>query len=262
MKPNRRQFLAAGGLLTAASRRPNVLWITCEDLSPILGCYGDPYAHHAEPRPPLPRGRALHARLLRGQRLRSGPVVPDHRRAGQHSSARMHLRGIVPLPRGMNCFPAYLRQAGYYCSNNVKQDYNFTAPPDAWDESSNQAHWRKRKSGQPFFASSTSPPRTRGRSATRARNSSASRRNSNPRSGTTRPAPRCRPTTPIPRWSGSTSPNSTRRRRRWTSRRATFSSNSKPTAWPKTPSSFSFPITAPGSRAASAGCTIPAPASL
>lgn len=26
------------------SRRPNILWITCEDISPNLGCYGDRYA--------------------------------------------------------------------------------------------------------------------------------------------------------------------------------------------------------------------------
>ncbi len=24
--------------------RPNVLWLTCEDISPNLGCYGDPFA--------------------------------------------------------------------------------------------------------------------------------------------------------------------------------------------------------------------------
>ena len=27
-----------------ADRRPNILWITCEDISPNLGCYGDDYA--------------------------------------------------------------------------------------------------------------------------------------------------------------------------------------------------------------------------
>ncbi|MBT5169174.1 MAG: hypothetical protein HOL92_11965, partial [Opitutales bacterium] len=24
--------------------RPNILWITTEDISPVLGCYGDSYA--------------------------------------------------------------------------------------------------------------------------------------------------------------------------------------------------------------------------
>ena len=27
-----------------AGSRPNILWITCEDMSPDLGCYGDSYA--------------------------------------------------------------------------------------------------------------------------------------------------------------------------------------------------------------------------
>ena len=27
-----------------AATRPNILWLTCEDISPHLGCYGDPYA--------------------------------------------------------------------------------------------------------------------------------------------------------------------------------------------------------------------------
>ena len=26
------------------SDRPNILWLTCEDIGPNLGCYGDDYA--------------------------------------------------------------------------------------------------------------------------------------------------------------------------------------------------------------------------
>ena len=32
------------GSFSLAAERPNVLWITCEDLSPHLGCYGDAQA--------------------------------------------------------------------------------------------------------------------------------------------------------------------------------------------------------------------------
>ena len=28
----------------AAQERPNILWITAEDMSPTLGCYGDDFA--------------------------------------------------------------------------------------------------------------------------------------------------------------------------------------------------------------------------
>jgi uncharacterized sulfatase len=49
-------------------------------------------------------------------------------------------------------FPALLRAAGYYASNNVKEDYNHPTPPGTWDDSSRKAHWRGRRPGQPFFA--------------------------------------------------------------------------------------------------------------
>ena len=52
----------------------------------------------------------------------------------------------------LKCFTEYLREAGYYCTNNEKEDYNFKTPPTAWDESSKSAHWRNRDPGQPFFS--------------------------------------------------------------------------------------------------------------
>lgn len=57
----------------------------------------------------------------------------------------------IPLPEGLNMFPAYLREAGYYTTNNSKEDYNFIKPDNVWDESSKEAHWRNRQQGQPFF---------------------------------------------------------------------------------------------------------------
>jgi arylsulfatase A-like enzyme len=49
-------------------------------------------------------------------------------------------------------YPQLLRQAGYYCTNNSKTDYNLAEPARVWDESSGMAHWKNRKPGQPFFA--------------------------------------------------------------------------------------------------------------
>ena len=70
---------------------------------------------------------------------------------GTHS-----MRSEFPLPDAMRGFPALLRAAGYYTSNNVKTDYNTSSADSivaaSWDESSPEAHWRKRESGQPFFA--------------------------------------------------------------------------------------------------------------
>ena len=49
-------------------------------------------------------------------------------------------------------YPQFLREAGYYCTNNSKQDYQFNAPVTAWDVSSRQAHYKNRAEGQSFFA--------------------------------------------------------------------------------------------------------------
>ncbi|HEY8503946.1 MAG TPA: sulfatase-like hydrolase/transferase, partial [Gemmataceae bacterium] len=34
----------AGFAPAHAAERPNILWVTCEDISPNIGCYGDEYA--------------------------------------------------------------------------------------------------------------------------------------------------------------------------------------------------------------------------
>ena len=36
--------LTVSGSAARAAERPNILWISCEDISPNLGCYGDPHA--------------------------------------------------------------------------------------------------------------------------------------------------------------------------------------------------------------------------
>ena len=52
---DRRDFIKAVGVGTAASlmapelfaqgtKRPNILWISTEDIGPLHGCYGDPIA--------------------------------------------------------------------------------------------------------------------------------------------------------------------------------------------------------------------------
>ena len=65
-------------------------------------------------------------------------------------------KGITPYdaipPVGVMMHSEYLRRVGYYCSNNSKEDYQFTAPVTAWDESGRNAHWRNRKPNQPFFS--------------------------------------------------------------------------------------------------------------
>ena len=56
------------------------------------------------------------------------------------------------FPDYIRPFTEYLRAAGYYCTNNAKEDYNFKIPETAWDESSQNAHWKNRGDSSPFFA--------------------------------------------------------------------------------------------------------------
>lgn len=138
-------------LAEASARRPNILWITCEDTSLTLGCYGDPRAIT----PNLDRLAGQGVQYTNAFAVAS--VCSPSRSClitGVYptSLGTQHLRSTVPIPDGIRCFPEYLRQSGYYCTNNVKEDYNFTTPEGCWDESSRQAHWRKRKPGQPFFS--------------------------------------------------------------------------------------------------------------
>lgn len=63
---------------------------------------------------------------------------------------------LAQLPEGLRMFPAYLRDVGYYTTNNRKEDYNAVKSDDVWNESSGKASWRKRREAeQPFFHVST-----------------------------------------------------------------------------------------------------------
>ena len=134
----------------ASQEKPNILWITCEDISPYLGCYGDAYA--VTPNLDKLAGEAV----LYTNAFATAPVCAPARSClitGVHATSlgSQHLRSDIKLPRQIRCFPQYLRAAVYYCSNNYKKDYNFT-DVNVWDESSTEAHWRKHKPDQPFFS--------------------------------------------------------------------------------------------------------------
>ncbi|MGC6431334.1 MAG: sulfatase [Jejuia sp.] len=58
---------------------------------------------------------------------------------------------IVPMPKDVEMFPYYLRKAGYYTSNNAKEDYNIIKSDSVWNDSSKKASWKNRLEGQPFF---------------------------------------------------------------------------------------------------------------
>ncbi|MDX2431425.1 MAG: sulfatase, partial [Bacteroides sp.] len=71
---------------------------------------------------------------------------------GPRTGTQFHRKStMVPMPDGVEMFPAYLRAAGYYTTNNSKEDYNYIKGEGVWDESSGKADWRKREANQPFF---------------------------------------------------------------------------------------------------------------
>jgi len=149
-------FCGAGWAMAAepgspVSPRPNVLWITCEDTGCHLGCFGDEQAIT----PNLDRLAAEGIRYTHAFAT-AGVCAPARSTiiTGVYPPAlgTQHMRCSGSLPELVKCFPEYLQKAGYYCTNNNKEDYNFRTPKTAWNESSRKAHWRNRKPGQPFFA--------------------------------------------------------------------------------------------------------------
>lgn len=140
-----------------AGDRPNILWITSEDNGQYLGCYGDPVART----PKLDQLAEAGTRYLNC--FSNAAVCAPARQtliSGMYATSLggQHMRSDTVFPAGVTYFPQYLREAGYYTSNNSKTDYN-GGPADrqaamkaAWHESSNQAHWRNRPPGKPFFS--------------------------------------------------------------------------------------------------------------
>jgi len=151
----RRGFAAAIGASAlahgAGEPLPNILWITCEDTGQALGAYGDAYSV-------TPNLDGLAARGIRYRNAWSNaPVCAPARTtiiSGIYppSTGAEHMRSMTRLPEGMKMSPCFLREAGYYTSNNSKEDYNLEHTGRVWDDSSNKGHWRNRKAGQPFFS--------------------------------------------------------------------------------------------------------------
>ena len=65
-----------------------------------------------------------------------------------------HMRAQGNIPSWLRGFPALLREAGYFTSNNAKTDYNSPISiKDAWSAQGKQAHWRANKDkSKPFFS--------------------------------------------------------------------------------------------------------------
>ncbi len=169
------QFLVES---TEVDTPPNILWIVAEDLSDYIPSFGDstittpalsklaaegicydnffsPAAVCAPARSAIATG--MYPTAIGTNHMRTGPWYAGKRTKEQIAAAANQLPpGIPPheavLPAEVKMMSQYLREQGYFCSNNAKQDYQFICPVTAWDQNSGQAHWRNRKEGQPFFS--------------------------------------------------------------------------------------------------------------
>jgi N-sulfoglucosamine sulfohydrolase len=144
--------------------RPNIVWISNEDMSPRLGAYGDTMART----PVLDRLARESVRYTRA--FTTAPVCAPSRAAiitGMHQNAigAQHMRTtearvpelpgpyLAVPPFYAKAFPEYLRAAGYYTTNRAKTDYQFGVPFTIWDQVGRDAHWRNRPDkSQPFFS--------------------------------------------------------------------------------------------------------------
>ena len=145
--------------------RPNILWLVAEDLSPIIPAFGD----DTVATPNLDRLAAEGVRYTRVFST-SGVCAPSRAALAtgmyQNRIGAQHMRttnvsgfgvdGLIPYeavpPPFVKMHSQYFREAGYYTSNNAKEDYQFRKAVTAWDDSSRTAHWRNRGPDQPFFS--------------------------------------------------------------------------------------------------------------
>jgi arylsulfatase A-like enzyme len=135
------------------AERPNILWLVSEDTGTLIGCYGDPVAR-------TPNIDALAAKGVVFERCYAMPVCAPARFTlitGMYPTTcgpAHNMRASGKIPDWLKGFPAYLRQAGYFTTNNAKTDYN--SPIDvreAWDAGGKKAEWKGRPSAStPFFS--------------------------------------------------------------------------------------------------------------
>lgn len=136
-----------------AAERPNFVWLISEDNSTH---YLKLFDEHGAETPEIAE-LARHG-LLFEHAFSNSPVCSVARSTlitgcyAPRIGTQYHRRSVsVPMPDGLRMFPAYLRDAGYYTTNNSKKDYNAQEGQGVWDESSQTATWRNRQAGQPFF---------------------------------------------------------------------------------------------------------------
>lgn len=120
-------------------KKPNILWIVAEDLSPFMGCYGDSINKGHTPI----IDKFASEGVLFTRAYATAPVCSAARSAfitgimqtttgtHNHRSNRFTNGEVVPkelqinLPEGVKTIPELMKEAGYFTFNSGKDDYNF-----------------------------------------------------------------------------------------------------------------------------------------
>jgi N-sulfoglucosamine sulfohydrolase len=151
--------------------RPNIVWITAEDMNDWMGCFGD----STVPTPGIDRLAAAGVRFDRAYMtagvcsasrsaialgaMQTSLGVHNHR-----SSRRRTPEEVIHLPEGVKTVYELMREAGYFVTNEGmnKNDFNFIwNSGDLYDldrkgkangKAPTRHLWRHRAKGQPFFA--------------------------------------------------------------------------------------------------------------
>lgn len=162
-------LLSMASLHADETRRPNILWIIAEDMSPDLGCYGNEVVT-------TPNIDGLAAKGMRFTSVfTTGPACSPSRTAlatgvFQTTLGAHHMRysrELMPsLPKPVKILPELMRENGYFTGNikNIggtgsgKDDWQFKVPGKSWDTHS----WEELVKRQPFFAQINSRESHRG----------------------------------------------------------------------------------------------------
>ena len=144
-------LLTISGVILA--QQPNIVWITSEDNSMH---YMKLFDENGIDTPNIAKLAAQGVQFNRA--FSNAPVCSAARTTlitgvyGPKLASHYHRTDKkIQLPENIKMFPEYLRNKGYYTTNNAKEDYNIVKGDSVWDESSRRATWRNRKQGQPFF---------------------------------------------------------------------------------------------------------------
>lgn len=133
-------------------KKPNVLWLVVEDMSPYLSMYGNAYTTT-----PTIDAFAKNSIVFKNAFSNGAQCSPARSTLISSIYAPMLAtdwhREKRAVPEDFY-FTTYLKDAGYLCTNNSKKDYNANnTPKNIWSKSTKKASYIDRKDkNKPFFS--------------------------------------------------------------------------------------------------------------